>query len=160
MRGLSGHGIHLFHLIKCTHYSTNGRERAMPYPITIIGTLFSSSVICTLRICPQLVGVKSHLQLGWKKKDMHVLSCWFSFLKIELIGMTLVNKTMQVSSIQLKRTSSAHRIVRLPPKVKSLFSLVCPLFAHLYLPPPSLPSGYHHTVVQVYVSYECVCVCV
>ena len=42
---------------------------------------------------------------------------------IELIGMTLVNKTTHVLIAQLRNTSSSHCIVHSLPKVKSLSTL-------------------------------------
>ena len=57
-----------------------------------------------------------------------------SFL-IEFTGVTLANKTIQVSSVQLHKTLSARYIMRSPPEVKSLFIPVSPQFAHFPLPP-------------------------
>ena len=70
--------------------------------------------------------------------------------------MTLVHKTIQVSSVQLNKTSSAHCVCRVlvgPSKVS-----FCPHFDPLWPPPlsphlhPSFPSYHHHTVVWVSVS--------
>ena len=73
--------------------------------------------------------------------------------EIEFIGVTLVHKAIQVSSVQVNKTSSAHCIVHPTPQAKSHSIPILPLFAHLHLPSTHFPSGYHHTVVSIYVSY-------
>ena len=58
---------------------------------------------------------------------------------IEFISMTLVNKSIQVSSVQVNKTSSAHCIVRSLPQIRSLSVPIYPPFVHFHLPhPPSL----------------------
>ena len=78
------------------------------------------------------------------------VTLFFSFFKkIEFIGVTLMNKTIQVSGVQLCNTSAAQCIVYSASKVKSVschhLSPCCPL-----APPSSpFPSGNHHSVVSV-----------
>ena len=84
--------------------------------------------------------------------------CNQPFFRIEFIGMTLVNRTTQVSSVRPNKTSSAYCIVHLPPKVKSLFAPTYPPFAHFHLTTPPFPSSYHHTAICVYVSYMYMCI--
>ena len=69
----------------------------------------------------------------------------------EFIGMTLVNKTMRVSSVEyynhhLHTLSNA----RSPPKVKCLSATIYPLFIIFHLLHAPFPSGNHHTIVCVY----------
>ena len=68
------------------------------------------------------------------------------YFLIEFIGVTLVHNTIQFSSVQLNKTS-AHCIVHPLPQAKQS------LFLSPFIPPlpTSFPSGYHHTVVCVYV---------
>lgn len=64
----------------------------------------------------------------------------YLFVLIESIGVILVHETLQVSSVQLNKTSSAHCIVLPWPQAKSLsIRFPCP-FAHLHLPTPTLLS--------------------
>lgn len=49
------------------------------------------------------------------------------FHLIKCIGVTLVYKTIEVSSVQLSKTSSAHCIVRLSPKFSLSLSISSPL---------------------------------
>ena len=66
------------------------------------------------------------------------------------IGVTLVNKIVQVSGAQLHNTSPVYCIVCSPPKVKSSsITIYSPLYPHLPLP-PSFPSGNQHTDVCLY----------
>ena len=70
---------------------------------------------------------------------------------IEFIEVRSVHKTIPVSSAQLKKTSSAHCIVHPSPKAKFLSIPISPsLITCTY---PSLPSGYHHAFVSVFVLY-------
>ena len=57
-----------------------------------------------------------------------------SFL-IEFIGVTLVCKIIQVSSVQLNETPSSQCIVHPLPQAKSLLIPIPPTLAHLHLPP-------------------------
>ena len=76
--------------------------------------------------------------------------CPFFFLYFtEFIGVILVHKTIQVSSAQLNKTSSAHCIVLPSPKAKEL--PIHPSFAYLHLPATPSLTGYYHTVVCEYV---------
>ena len=79
---------------------------------------------------------------------------------MEFIGVTLVHKTIQVSSVQLNKTSSAQCIMHPLLKVKFLS---IPIY-----PPHSLPSSTSPyppfplaitVLLSVCVSYMCVCVC-
>ena len=72
-----------------------------------------------------------------------------SIFWIELIGVTLVYKTIQLSSVQLNKTSSVHCIA-LPSLQAKCFSIL--IFSLLPTSTYSLthvPSGRHHTVVCV-----------
>ena len=57
-----------------------------------------------------------------------------SFL-IEFIGVTLVCKIIQVSSVQLNETPSSQCIVHPLPQAKYLLIPIPPTLAHLHLPP-------------------------
>ena len=65
---------------------------------------------------------------GLHLKDLQVIFTFFAilFLKIEYIWVALVHKTIQVSSVHLNKTSSAHCIVHPSPRVKSLSAPICP----------------------------------
>ena len=58
---------------------------------------------------------------------------------IEFIGVTLVNKTIQDSNVQVNKTSSAYSIVYLSPKEKSPSITIYLLFALFHIPPPPFP---------------------
>ena len=71
---------------------------------------------------------------------------------IEFIGVTLVNKLIQVSSVQFSNTSFVYCIVCSSPKVKSPFLTIDhppPLYSLLLSRIPFL-SGNRHAVVCVY----------
>ena len=70
------------------------------------------------------------------RKLSKALGDWQYFLKIEFIGLTLVHKTIQVSSVQLNKTSSVHCIVCPSPHAKSLSVLFCPTQPTSTYPPP------------------------
>ena len=77
----------------------------------------------------------------------------FSFIKF--IEVTLVHKIIQVSSVQVNKTSSAHCIM-----CYHLNSFRLSPLSHLCPSPPNpsvpFPSGFHHTAICVYM-YVCVC---
>ena len=83
--------------------------------------------------------------------DMIIFFFSFQFL-IEFIGVTLVHKTIQVSSVQLNKAKSSHGILCPSPQAKSLSIHIFSLFALLHLLPP--PSGCHHS------PHCCLCVCI
>ena len=66
----------------------------------------------------------------------------------EFIGVTLVNKIIQVLGAQFYSTSSVHCIVHFPPQVISVHHHLSP-YSLVYLPLPLLHSN-HHIVVCVY----------
>ena len=70
---------------------------------------------------------------------------------IKFIGMSLVNKIIQVSGVHFYDTWSVYCFMCTPPKVKSS-SIIIIYFGPLYtlLPPCTFSSGNHHTVVYVY----------
>ena len=73
------------------------------------------------------------------------------FFLVNFIGVKLVYKTIQVSSIWLNKTSSAHCIVHPSAQVKYLsLPISLPVSTSTYLPFPS-SSGCHHPVVCFYV---------
>ena len=57
---------------------------------------------------------------------------------VEFIGVTLVNKIIQVSSVQFSNTSSVYYIVCSTPKVKFLSLTIIPLCPLLLYSPPRL----------------------
>ena len=61
-----------------------------------------------------------------------------------ILGVTLVCKTIQVSSVQLTNTSSAHFMVRSFPKATSLSIPIYPLLFTSTCTHLPFPSGYHH----------------
>lgn len=65
----------------------------------------------------------------------------YLWLLIEFIEMTLVHKIIQVSSVQLNKTASAHWTVCPLPQAKFLSVPILPHLAHLHLPPTPFPSG-------------------
>ena len=73
--------------------------------------------------------------LRWVNQNLPGFFCY-----IELIGVTLVNKIIQVSVVQFYNTSSVHCIVCSPPQVKS------PSTTSPTLPHPNNP----HTVVHIH----------
>ena len=68
------------------------------------------------------------------RSEIHIL--FYFFFLAECTGVTLVNKTIQVSSVQLSKTSCAHCVVHPSPKVKSLSPFISPFS---YLPLLLLP---------------------
>ena len=84
----------------------------------------------------------------WLQNVEDLIGLMFVFF-IEYIGVTLVNKTIQVSSVQLNTTSSAPCIVLSLPKVKSLPVTFCHPFALFPFLPTLFPSSNHHTLVCV-----------
>ena len=61
------------------------------------------------------------------------------FLFIKFIGVTLVNKIIQVSGAQFHNTSFVHWTVCSPPQVKSPSITIYPPYILFYLPLPHLP---------------------
>lgn len=138
-----------------THsWGLNPQSRCVPWPGIELKTLW-----CTERCFNQLsqsypAGVKRNIFISLYfsmsfhymiEKFKHVSSFWIYWYP-------LVNKTMQVSSVQLHITSSAYCIMNSTPKIKPLSFPIYPFFA--YLPPPS-PSP----CPQVWLSqYYCLCV--
>ena len=61
---------------------------------------------------------------------------FFFFLFIEFIGVTLVNKIIQVSGVQFYNTSSVHCIMCSPPQVTSPSNTIYLSYTLLHLPPP------------------------
>ena len=78
------------------------------------------------------------------------LCSWRDYLSfwIEIIGGTLVNKILRVSSVHLCGTPHLHGAV-CPPHKAQLFSLTMYLTLYLVLPATPIPSGSHHAVVCV-----------
>ena len=74
------------------------------------------------------------------------------FFLIEFIGVTLVNKTILVSSVQLNNASPAYCITYSLPEVTFFPVPIYLAFAHLYVSPFPFLSGYHHNVVHIYLS--------
>ena len=60
-------------------------------------------------------------------------------------------QTIQVSSIQLSKTSSAHWIMSPLPQAKSLHAHFQPPLPTSTYPTSPFPSGHHHTILCVYV---------
>ena len=75
--------------------------------------------------------------------------CLFLKVCIEFIGMTLVNKFIQVSGVQFYNTSSVYCIVYSPPQVKSSI-IIYPSLPSSTSPSSPFPYGSHCTVVCVY----------
>ena len=77
-----------------------------------------------------------------------IIFCLFS----EFIGVTLVNKIIQVSDERFYNTSSVHCVVCLSPQVKSLPVSIYPpyTFLHLLLPPF---SPVNITLLSVFTSF-------
>ena len=69
---------------------------------------------------------------------------------IEFIGVTLVHRTIQVSCIQLNKTSSVHCIVHIEPQVKSLSGPIPPFCPH-----PSTPTSLSFWLSP----HCCLCLC-
>ena len=78
----------------------------------------------------------------WQFHELHILFYWIN-------GVTYVNKTTQVSSVQLSNTSAAHRIVCSLPEVNSPSATIHLPFGLFHLLPPAFPSGNHFTVVCI-----------
>ena len=70
----------------------------------------------------------------------------------KFIGVTLVHKTIQVSSVQLSKTSSARCIVRRLPTASPFSTPFMPPLPSS-TSPSAFPSDYHHAVVCVCVIY-------
>lgn len=83
----------------------------------------------------------------------------FNFFQTEFPGVTLVNKTIWVSDVQLNKTSSTY-IMHSPSIAESLSVPIYPSFTHHHLPQTPFPSGYHHNVICVCVSHIHINVCV
>ena len=66
------------------------------------------------------------------------LGPFFFFFLIEFIGVTPIDKAIQVSSVQLNETSSAHCTVGLSLPAKSLSIFIPPLLLTSTHPPPRL----------------------
>ena len=69
---------------------------------------------------------------------------------IQFIEVTLVNKIMQVSSVQPYNTSYVYCIVHSVPKSSLLPSPFIPPFPFSTSPYPPFPSGNHYIVVCVF----------
>ena len=76
---------------------------------------------------------KENMQASIHRCKKEKLLCKLFFSLIEFIGVTLVNKTIQVSSVQLNKLSSAHCTMGSLPKVNSLSISIYPL-----PPPPAI----------------------
>ena len=70
-------------------------------------------------------------------------------LCIEFIGVTLVNKIIQVSDAQFYNTSAVHCIVCSPPEVMSLSITTDPPIPSSAYPHPHPGYYYYHTMVHV-----------
>ena len=100
---------------------------------------------------PKIKGHHEMLERATSVLRDHLLQSPILFF-IGFLGVILVYNTIQVSVVQLNKTSSAHCIMYPWPKAESFclhLSSLCP-------PPPTpihFPSGYHSTLVCVCVSY-------
>ena len=78
----------------------------------------------------------------------------YFFLFIECIGVTLVNKTIQVSGAQSQNTSSIRCTGCSPPQVRSLSINIKSVLIELCPLPPALPNplplSQHHTILHVH----------
>ena len=77
----------------------------------------------------------------------------YVFMYYLFIGMTLIHKTIQVSSVQVNKTLSLHCIMHPSPRAKSL-SIRIPLLC----PPPPRPDPPFPRVITTLLSCLCVCV--
>ena len=92
-----------------------------------------------------------------------LLNCWLlpqagAIFKLNLLGwhwfVKIIFQVYNSTKHHLHTVWCAHR----PRQSLSIPFFTCLLTSTF--PPPPFPSGYHHTVVCVYVLYICMCVCV
>ena len=91
------------------------------------------------------------------KKLNLVLYITFLFFNFKFIRVTLVNKIIQVSSVQIYDLSSVYCVLCSSPKVKSS-SITIYLILLPFTTPTSLSLGNHHTVAYIY-EFLFVCSC-
>ena len=107
-----------------------------------------------LTICNNILSLRIMISSSKTLFSVNSLSV-IIFSLIKFIEVTLVHKIIQVSSVQVNKTSSAHCIM-----CYHLNSFRLSPLSHLCPSPPNpsvpFPSGFHHTAICVYM-YVCVC---
>ena len=98
---------------------------------------------CTLHLGPRDKPIRflllSYSAYGTQTGESIVRKPIYIFFLSKLIGVTLVNKIIQVSSVQLYNISPVYCIVCLPLKIKSSSVTTYPPFTLYYLTQPSSP---------------------